>query len=153
MAATKSTASQNGSKSTPPPAPAAATPAPASENGKPAKAHSNSTRDNSFLKWKPSTLSRLQHVKERFPEVAKECDALIAKVMSLPDDYTANPENVKLAVGDTVRLPEHDSMLKSLKLENKGTIIELARGTAKVQVGPHSFTVVTRDVELIARKS
>jgi hypothetical protein len=120
------------------------------QGNRPSKPHSNSTRDNSFLKWKPSTLSRLQVIKERFPETAKECDALIAKVMTLPDNFSPN-ENVKLEVGDIVRLPEHDSMLKALKLDNRGKVMELSRGTAKVQVGSHSFTVVSRDVELIER--
>jgi hypothetical protein len=150
-------ATPNGTKSTAKPAKLVPPPtAPATETAetapaaKTAKAHSNSTRDNSFLKWKPSTMTRLQHVKERFPDVAKHVDEVLKVVATLPDDYSPNPD-VAVKVGDTVRLPEHASMLAALKLENKAQVIEVSRGKAKVQVGTHQFTVATSEVEIIAR--
>ena len=115
------------------------------------KPHSNSSRDNSFLKWKPSTLARLDVVAEKWPEVASHVNAIREKIRGLPDDFSPGDKLIPLKAGDVVRLPEHEKFLKGLKLENRGVVESNHRGVVKVKVGEHSFTVPARTVEILER--
>jgi len=146
--------SKNGSKSAAPAAVKSSTEQtviPGTEEKKGDKPHPNSTRDNSFLKWRARTITSVTHLGEKYPEIIKEVNAVLAKLRGLPEDYTPYETSIALKVGDVVRLPEHDSMLKELKVENKGEVTEVKRGSAVVTVGKHRFTVLSRSVEILKR--
>ena len=108
-------------------------------------------RTNEHLKWKPRAQYVIKHLMEKFPESAKHASELLKFVDKLHDDYAPNEQSPTPKVGDVVTLPEHESIFKSLKVENKGKVTATERGVSTVDVGGHVFTVPNRTVKILER--